>query len=117
MASERWDEMPLEPALKALMKQTVGIAPCSGRDAWGNRTYGATVNYYGRVVSKRRKVIRTDGTEVVSETTVYLSASGYLSPEDRITLPSGCFPQQPGIIQVIRPTDESGMVHHTEIYC
>jgi hypothetical protein len=90
------------------MPHQVGVEPFASRDAWGNKSYGTLVTYWGRVVNKRRKIIDRMGSEVISETTIYLVTDSGISVDDRITLPSGLLPAHPLIITVTRTPDENG---------
>jgi hypothetical protein len=105
----------VDPEFLAFMPGSIGVENCSGRDAWGNRTYGAKVLYRGRVENKRRLVINRAGEEVVSNTTLYLDTVSGFSIESRITLPSGHYPAHPEIIELKLDEDEYGP-YSTRLY-
>lgn len=101
--------------LYTLMPHDIEIEPFSHRDAWGNKSYRSANTYRGRIENKRRKVISRTGAEVLSETTIYLATTVGISPDDRLTLPSGYLPQHPEIISVKKDDDEWGG-YGTRIY-
>lgn len=99
----------------SMMPQSIGISPATGRDAYGNLTFGAQVVYRGRIENKRRKVVNVEGNEVVSETTLYLDTVARITPDDRVALPSGYLPSTPDIIGIYRVDDEEG-AYYTRLY-
>lgn len=72
-----------------LMGQSVSVAPFSGRDGYGEPTYGSAVTYRARVVGKIRNVRSASGQEVVSSQTVYLMTAAVVTPLDKLTLSTG----------------------------
>jgi hypothetical protein len=104
--------MALEPALLAMMTQTVQHAALSGRDAYGAPLYAAASGYAARVVGTHRRLRDAAGSETVARHVAYVAMSGTIGPEDRLTLPDG---STPPVLQVDQFTDETGGVHHTRI--
>lgn len=104
--------MPVSDFLD-LMNNTVQVEPQTGYDGYANRQYGTAVEYRARVSYGRRTAPSPGGGEqLVASGTVWLAGSVPVTPEDRLTLPTG---QQPEILSVERPTDETGEVHHTKV--
>ena len=99
-----------------LLLQTITIEPFVGHDGYGNTTYGTAVSYFARVVGKRQLIRDMKGQEVTSEVTVYLLSNVAVDPKSRITLPSDFVPTQPPILATGRYPDESGEIHHTQIF-
>lgn len=101
-------------AFKRAFTQTVTVAPKTGRDAYGQPTYGAAVSYAARIVAKHQLVRGPDGLDVVSTHKVLLMSTANVTPQDQITMPSGFDPTTPPILAVERIPDDRG-VHHTTI--
>lgn len=105
----------MDPEFLSMMPSEIGVENFVSRDAWGNVTHGAKILFQGRIENKRRKVTGRDGSEVVSESTLYLDTISGISLDARITLPSGHFPAQPEIIALKLEEDENGP-YSTTIY-
>jgi hypothetical protein len=104
-----------------MMRQTVTVEPVSGRDLFGNKTYGAALTYRCRLVGKRKLVIDEAGKEVLSRQTVYLATADAIDPESRVTLSTADVGStaataiNPPIVSTARFPDETGW-HHAVIY-
>jgi len=72
-----------------LMGQAVTLARFTGRDGYGEASFGVAVTYRARVVGKVRTVRSASGEEVLSSQTVYLMSAAAVSPLDRLTLSTG----------------------------
>lgn len=77
----------------------------------GQKTWGADVGYAALVEQKARMVRDSQGTQVMSSTSVYLATGADVKTDSRVTLPTGFTPRQPKIVSVERPSDENGDVH------
>jgi hypothetical protein len=97
----------VDPALRDLLSATVQIAPHAGLDEYGRRSYGADVAYKARVVRKHRRVLTTEGQEVISAGHAYLDGGAGLDSRVRLTLPDG---SRPTVIAVEQFPDESGAI-------
>lgn len=113
--------MSLDPALRALMWQTVTLSTFGGRSAYGGTmTYGTAKTYAARVERETKLVRDASGREVVSSTTVYVGTTttggnmptGF-GPTGKIVLPTG---DSPSILRVDQNPDETGF-HHAVVYC
>jgi hypothetical protein len=95
-----------------LLQHTVTVEPWEGSGGYGD-IWGAPFDLQCFVEDKRRLVRAADGSEVVSETTVYANRGPSIPNRSRITLPSG---RQPLVI-----TDHDGgalpVPSHLEIAC
>lgn len=104
------------------MGQTIKIAPFTGRDGYGNLTYGTDVVYRGRLVGKRRLVRNDQGEQVLSTQTIYLGSNVNVSTKDRVTLSTGDTGSTepalltPPILEVGRFPDDSRRFHHVAIF-
>jgi len=106
----------IDPEFYTMLPHSVTVQHVLTRDGWGRAaSYGGIIVYRGRVVNKRRRVINSQGNEVISETTIYLSTPSGLLIDDYITMPSGCLPLNPPIISINRYPDEYGD-YYTAIY-
>lgn len=95
---------------------TVTIEPFVSRDGFGAPTYGTAVTFQARVQGKNRMIRTRDNVEAVSTVQVYIASTPVVSPDDRVTLPSGFTPSQPPILSVQPISDEQG-AHHQVIMC
>ena len=108
-------------AWRALMNQTVTVAPRTGVDGFGRPTYGTAVSYKARLVGKRRQVINAAGQQVVSDQTAYLYGAPAVDPQSKVTLSTGdvgstsALAINPPILAVGRFPDETGW-HHSVLY-
>jgi hypothetical protein len=97
-----------------LLQHTVQVEPWTGRGPYGD-VWGASFDLTCFVEDKRRLVRAKDGSEVVSETTVYANRGPQVPARSRITLPSG---RKPLVIVV---SDHDGgdlpVPSHLEIAC
>jgi hypothetical protein len=98
------------------LRQTITVEPFTGRNQFGAPTYGAAVSYNARVGGKQMLVRDTQGQQVVSRQQVWIATAAVIKIVDRLTLPAGYDPQVPVILSVERPPDETGQVHHAEVF-
>ncbi len=97
------------------MPDTVAIAPFVSVDSYGNRTFGAGVNYSAKISGKTAIVKTASGEEKASTKRIYLGSSVVIGASDEVTLPASHVPQKPPILAVTPVTDESGQ-HHSVIF-
>lgn len=106
----------------SMLRQTVSIAPMTGRDVQGKPTYGSATSYRCRLVGERRQVLDAQGQQVMSRQTVYLMTNAIVHPEDRITLSTAdigsteSWAITPPILASSRYPDNSGGFHHTVVF-
>jgi hypothetical protein len=97
-----------------LLQHTVTVEPWEGSGGYGD-IWGAPFTMACFVEDKRRLVRADDGSEVVSEATVYANRGPSIPNRSRITLPSGRTPL------VITVSDFDGgtlpVPSHLEIAC
>ena len=105
-----------------LMGQAVSLSPYTGRDGYGEATWGTAVSYRARVVGKVRRVRSFTGEEVVSSQTVYLMSAAAVSPLDKLTLSTGFVNSteaartSPALVGTGRYPGPAGNPHHAVIY-
>lgn len=71
-----------------MMPHTVTVEPLAGTGPYGD-VYGDPVEVRCLVEDTRQLVRALDGTEVVSQTTVYAPPGIDCQPDSKVTLPSG----------------------------
>ena len=103
------------------MRDTITHEPMTGRDAFGDFTYGAATTYRARIVGEQKLIRGFAGNEVVARQTVYIGAAIVVQPEDQITLSTGFVNStddsaiHPPILGADRFPDEMG-THHARLY-
>ena len=108
-------------AWRDLYTQRLTVEPVSGRDRFGNKTYGTAVTYVARVVGKRKQVLTDGGQMVVAKQVAYLFTADPVLPDSRLTLSTGdvgsteALAISPPILSVGRFPDERGQ-HHVVLY-
>jgi hypothetical protein len=103
--------MSIEPQYRELFSETVTLFPPVTRDAYGGRTYGASVSAPAHLVAETKMVRTPDGREIVQKGKVYLYGEFSVTTAHKIELADGSVPL---IIAVDTPHDEVGL-HHTVI--
>ena len=110
--------------LDNLLHQEVTLEFYKERSSYGDIIYQEKKIYKCRV-SGEEKIIRDDqGRDIISKLRVTIlgnvpnKVGDYpgLDARSRVTLPEGCLPQQPPIVQVGRYPDMNGKISHTSIY-
>lgn len=96
-----------------LMTEQVVIRPYTGRDGYGQPTYGDPITYQARVVGRMRRLTTFTGEDKVSTTTVLLLNSTGIDPRSLLTLPEGFVPASPPILAVLRDRDDTGALTET----
>src|SRR4029450_8754005 len=105
--------MPMEPALKALLVQTLLIAPYTGRDSYGKPTYGSAVAVPGRIERHFQTAATTTGAQLLEDSVVFLDGEVVIDEQAQLTLPDG----QIVPIQGIKfPLALDGSIHHFEVH-
>lgn len=98
-----------------LLQHQVTIEPFLGTTGYGEDEYGPPVTVACFVDAKRRLVRNAEGSEVVSETTIYGPLGTVAHARSRVTLPDGRTPI------VINALDRDGgglpVPSHLEIVC
>ena len=94
------------------MPHTITHTEFAGRDSYGKRLFGSSVDYSARVSYKPTKVRTTNGQEELARGVVWILGSPTVIPEDKILLPDGT---EPTIMAVDVISDEVGSAH-TKIY-
>lgn len=112
--------MSFDSEFEGLMPDVVTVEPflaepaSDGSSRWDTP---AARTFRGRVEQFARMIRDKDGREVVSNTRIYLAPTttdgeAYApTPNDRFTLPSGYYPQQPPCLSLQRENDEEGLHH------
>ena len=99
----------MDPALRAMLHDTVTIAPLTGRDVYGAVAYGVPMSRPARIQQRMVTLFTGGGRQVVPETKVVLDGDVPLPEGFRMTMPDGT---QPPIQGVETYTDELGTVDH-----
>lgn len=104
-------------AWRSMMRQTLTVAPKTGRDSAGDATYGTAVEYRCRLVGKRKQVRMPNGQEVTSHQTAYLYTDDVIDPQSKVTLSTAdvgsteAHSISPPILQTGRYPDDMGFSH------
>ena len=106
--------MPLEPALKAMLVDTIAHSAYTGQDSYGKPIYAAPVNHSARVEYRTTTVTNVQGQERTSNAVVFLDSDISINVRDKITLPDGT---SPAIQDIKSPRHEDAppRVHHHEL--
>lgn len=91
---------------------TVTVEPFASADGYNVASYGDAVSTKARVQYGPRRIIGSQGEEIVSSARVYLGVA--VGPRDRITIP-GAVNATPRILRVDAVQDEAG-AHHWCVY-
>ena len=106
--------MPMEPALRSMLTQTITQAPYLGIDMYGKPSYGPPVQRPARISLRIETITNPQGQERVSNTTVIIDGDVPVTVNDRLTLPDGT---SPAVQLVYSPEDPDfpGVIHHYEL--
>jgi hypothetical protein len=105
--------MSFETEFLDLMTDTVTVNTFSTWDAYGKPSHSTASSSYSARVVKIHKLVRTpDGTEKLATTLAWIASTGFISPNDKITLPDGT---SPVILTADAYPDEDGRFHHIKI--
>ena len=114
--------------LSNLLHQEVTLEFYQERGSYGDIVYQSPKVYPCRVSGEEKIIRDNQGREAVSKLRVTIlgnvpnrvtvGTQDYpgLDARSRVTLPEGCLPQQPPIVQVGRYPDMNGQINHTSIY-
>jgi hypothetical protein len=105
----------MDPALLALLTDTLLLAPLTGRDTYGKPIYGTARARKGRIERRMKTVITATGLELVLETRAFLDAEGDVTDTDQLTLPDGTTAPIQGVETVTDPF-QGGQVDHYVLY-
>jgi len=97
-----------------LLQHTVPIEPWTGTDGYGRDTYGASFNLTCFKEDHRRLVRNDQGSEVLSETTLYANRGPSVPSRSRVTLPG-----RTSLVILVKDHDGTGLPvpSHLEIHC
>ena len=107
----------MDAELIELMVHTITVEPPAGTYSdRGQPAFGAAVSYACYIDPvKGEEIVRTSsGEERRATYRIYVNATSAISPEGRLTLPSGYDPQQPPMLASALRSDENG-AHHVEL--
>lgn len=102
----------MEPALAAMLTETVSHQAYTGQDGYGSPVYSPATLRPCRVEFKVGPMVTATGEERTSSTRIFFDSDFTLNLRDRIMLEDGTAPQ---IQTIYRPCNEFGEVHHQEI--
>jgi hypothetical protein len=103
----------MDPALAALLTDTISHATYTGQDSYGTPTWATPVSHPARIEWRVRRMMTAQGEERISTVRVFLEGTVVVEPRDKLVLSDGT---APAIQRVTRLTDETGAWHHTEVY-
>jgi hypothetical protein len=83
------------------------------QDGYGKIKWSDGVPLQAFISKKQRKIVMTDGREVVSGFQVLIPESVLIGVNDRIVMPDG---STPPILQVQAPLDDTGQAYVTEVF-
>ena len=101
----------MEPALAAMLTETVSHSTYIGQDGYGTPLYTPAVIRACRVEFKVGPMVTAQGEERTSSTRIFFNSDFTLQLRDRLLLEDGTAPQ---IQMIYRPRNEFGAVHHQE---
>ncbi len=102
--------------LLELMPDTVTIKSLSGlsTDGRGTATYTTGTAYRARKVYEQKLVRTFEGTEEVSNTTIWIASTSTLSPAAEFELPNGTAPGN--LLAIETYSDEDGITHSKAMF-
>ena len=106
--------MPMEPALRAMLTQTIQQAPYTGQDPYGKPTHGAPFPRPARLELRIETVMDSQGQERVSNTLMTCDGDIPIGSRDRVTLPDATSPTIQAVYSLDDP-ENPGSVHHFEV--
>lgn len=105
----------MEAAFLELMPHTVQLARRTGRDGFGQPTYGAPTPHRALVMHDEQLVRTADGTDVIAKTVAYIAGPIEIDVEDQLVVPAPFATDPPSpLLSVAMRADETGVVHHAE---
>jgi len=105
--------MPMEPALKALLVQTLLIAPYTGQSPYGAPTFGVDVPTPARIERHFQTMLTTTGAQLVEETKAFVDGDAVVNERSRVTFEDGSIVPLEGIKPVLAI---DGTIHHFELF-
>jgi hypothetical protein len=106
--------MPLEPALRGMLTQTITQAAYAGQDQYGKPTYGPPQSRPARIELRIETLADQQGQERVSNTVVTCDGDIPITLRDKVTLPDGTSPAIQAVYSLEDP-DNPGVTHHFEV--
>lgn len=102
----------MDPALVAVLTDTLLLAPLAGRDSYGVPSYGTPVSVKGRVEKSLVTVFTQQGRQVLQETRIYLDGTAPVTESSQLTLPDSTvhLVQKFAVVE-----DELGNIDHFEV--
>jgi hypothetical protein len=102
--------------LLELMPDTVTIKTLSGlsTDGRGVATYTTGTSYRARKVYEQKLVRTFEGTEEVSNTTLWIASTSTVSPASEFELPNGTAPGN--LLAIETYSDENGVTHSKAMF-
>lgn len=92
--------MTFPNSLKAMMEDTITIAPFSSFDVSQAATYGTGVSYSCLIEGGAKRKIHVGGRDVESTVKVTIPDRVFVDQRSKLTLPTGFSPQTPPILGV-----------------
>ena len=102
----------MEPALVAMLTETVTHAAYLSQDAYGKPVYSAAVQRPARI-QYEVTVINAQGQERTSTTVVYMNGDFVITVRDKIVLPDST---APAIQSIASPRDLQGLIYHHKAF-
>jgi len=97
------------------MPDTVTVKTLSGlsTDGYGTPTWSTGVSYSARKVYEQKLVRTFEGTEEVSNTTLWIASTSTMSPAAHYALPNG---ETPGNLMAIETFSDENGITHSKVY-
>jgi hypothetical protein len=106
--------MPMEPALKAMLVETVQHSPYIGQDAYGKPQYGPAVPRPARIEYRVVVAPTQGGQERTSTTQVFFDGDVVIGVRDHLLLPDGSAPAIQDVHRHMHD-DAPARVHHSTV--
>jgi hypothetical protein len=106
--------MPMEPALRGMLTQTITQAPYTGQDMYGKPSYGPPLARPAHIEFRVETLADQQGQERVSNTVVTCDGDVPMSLRDKVTLPDGTSPAIQ-VVERLEDPENPGVAHHFEI--
>lgn len=102
----------MDQAHKAMLGQTVQIAPYLGQDGYGKPSYGPAVTYPARIEEHYQTVPSATGVILHDLTVVFVAEDAVVNIQSRVMI-QGAVRSLQGIKPVL---DEPGQIDHYQLY-
>ena len=92
--------MTFDGALLEFFTDTITVEPFSAETSARVQSFGASVTYQAQLNQGAKRIIGSNGREVVSNVQAIIADRVAIDQRSRVTLPSGFVPNQPPILGI-----------------